>query len=388
MNSTFRNSSLGFVLYIFIIAIMIVSTAFVVWFMFVGYRVGTYASGTRLGSVYIGGLAEEEVIPLMDERINYWYNDDTIVFQLTYQNYKYSFDRDLILFDLQLSTYEIKNGDYNTLVAYYQGQDIERIKEEILSLPFLQNVKDNLDLDGLIRKILEDASMMKSFSSQDVEDYLIDTESSVQIIFSAPFKVPEGVQIDDVISTLNARYPDGHIPIPAKEVFDIVDVLGNDLQDDELTMIASAMLETILYTNFIINEVNYNPVIDFTTYTVDNYPYYGRNVQINRVVGNSFDFYNPNHFTYYFVVNKVDEYNGTVRLYGLPFEYDIQVTVHKTQIPYVTQETTSIDLLQEGHNGVSVEVQREIRDLYNRVISDEIVIFEFYPPIVEIIFHP
>ena len=320
MNSTISNSSLGFVLYIFIIAIMIVSTAFVVWFMFVGYRVGTYASGTRLGSVYIGGLAEEEVIPLMDERINYWYNDDTIVFQLTYQNYKYSFDRDLILFDLQLSTYEIKNGDYNTLVAYYQGQDIERIKEEILSLPFLQNVKDNLDLDGLIRKILEDASMMKSFSSQDVEDYLIDTESSVQIIFSAPFKVPEGVQIDDVISTLNARYPDGHIPIPAKEVFDIVDVLGNDLQDDELTMIASAMLETILYTNFIINEVNYNPVIDFTTYTVDNYPYYGRNVQINRVVGNSFDFYNPNHFTYYFVVNKVDEYNGTVRLYGLPFE--------------------------------------------------------------------
>ncbi len=388
MNSTFRNSTLGFVLYIFIIAIMIISTVFVVWFMFVGYRVGTYASGTRLGSVYIGGLAEEEVVPLMDERINYWYNDDTIIFQLKYQGYTYSFDRDLILFDLQLSTYDIEDGGYNRLVAYYQGQDIDRIKDEILALPFLQNVKNNFDINSLIKNILDDASMMKSFSSQNVEDYLINPEDSIKIISSSPFKVPEGVQLDDVIAALNNKYSDGKIPISAKEVFDIVDILGNELQDDELTMIASAMLETILHTNFIINEVNYNPVIDFTTYTVDNYPYFGRNVQINRVVGNSFDFYNPNHFTYYFMINKVDDYNGTVRLYGLPFEYDIQVTIHTTEIPFVTQVTNSIDLLQEGHSGVSVEVEREIRDIYDKVVSDEIVLFEFYPPIVEIVFQP
>jgi hypothetical protein len=367
---------------------MVLATAFVVWYMAAGYRIGTYESGTRLGSVYIGGLTQEEVIPLMDERITYWYNDDTVVFQMKYQGYTYEFDRDLLLFDLQESTQKINQGEDNTLFVYFQSEDLDNIRSDIENLPYMQNVIDNVDLNSLFKEVLYDASMMKSFSSKNVEDFLIDKDLSTEVVRSVDFKVPEGVLIDNVINTINANFTDGKILIPSNQLFDVIAILGDQLNDQELTMLSTAMLGTILETNFIINEVHYNPVIDFTTYTIDNYPYYGRNTEINRIVDNSFNFYNPNVFEYYFTIEKTDDYHGKVLLNGLPFEYDINVQVNKTEIPYIVQKTNKVDLLQEGYNGVIVEVNRVITDVYGNEVSDKNIVFEFYPPVAQIIFEP
>lgn len=388
MNSQFRNSNFGFILYTAIVTIMVLATSFVIWYMTIGYRVGTFGPETRLGSVYIGGLTEEDIIPLMDERIDYWLNDDTIVFRLQYQEYEYIFDRDLLLFDLELSTYSLKDGQTNTLVAYFQTDDVQRIRNEILALPYLDNIKDNININGLITDILTDASLMKSYSSKNVEDYIIDIELEIIELGSSHFSVPEGVQIDSVIAKINEKFADGKIIIPSKELFDISTLLSTELKDQELRMLSSAMLETILNTNFIINEVHYDPTIDFSVHSIDTYPYFGRNTVINRVVDESFSFYNPNVFTYYFTIEKIDEFNGELKLYGVPFEYTIEVNIQKTQIPFIIQATDDVELLQIGYNGVVVEVQRIITDIYGNEIKDDIIIFEFYPPIPEIIYEP
>lgn len=148
------------------------------------------------------------------------------------------------------------------------------------------------------------------------------------------------------------------------------------------------MLENVLYTNFIINEVHYEPSIDFSMYTISNYPYFGRNSAINRIVDHGFNFYNPNVYSYYFTVEKIDNFNGRVNLYGVPFEYEIEVSVITQEIPYITQTTDNVDLLQIGYNGVVVEVERVIIDVEGDQLSESVILFEFYPPITQIIFEP
>ncbi len=388
MNSQFTNSNFGRILYVAIISLIVAATIFVVWYMTTGYKLGTYASDTMLGSVYIGGLSEEEVTPKLEDRVNYWYSDETIVFELSYQGYSYEFDRNLFLFDVEASIYGIQDGLINEFVVYYQGSDREGVEDDILSLEFLEDVADNIEIQQLINDIILDASLMKSFSSKNVEDYLTSPEDTIAELGSASFTIPEGVEIDNIISDVNTVFADGKILIPANDLFDIVSILGNNMESPEMTVLASAMLSLSLDTNFVINEVHYEPSIDFTRYTIENFPFYARNTHINEVVGESFSFYNPNVSAYYFMIEKIDEFNGELKLYGIPFEYEIEVTIERTEIEYITQSTNDISLLQNGYNGVIVEVERVITDIFGNVVSTEVILFEFYPPKKEIINQP
>jgi|LGOV01.1.fsa_nt_gb hypothetical protein len=388
MNSQFKNSNLGFILYASIIGLIVAATIFVIWYMTTGYRIGTYEPDTRLGSVYIGGLTEDEVIPRLDQKIAYWYNDDTIVFELKYQDYSYEFNRDLIYFDSDASTYNIQQGEINEIVVYYQGSDREVVVQEITDLQFLENVIENIDLTLLVNDILYDVSLMKSFSSKNVEDYLIDMELSVEELGTSSFRIPEGVEIDDLIEVVDDIYADGKVIISSKELFDIIEIFGNDLNDAEMTVLASAMLELVLETSFLVNEVHYEPNIDFAQYTVETFPYFARNTVINRVVNESFSFYNPNESDYYFTIEKIDEFSGIMVLHGLPFVNNISITITKTEVAYITQSTNDIALLQSGFNGVIIEVVRVVTDIDGVVIYNKVILFEFYPPIKEIIFEP
>ena len=102
MNSQFKNSNLGFYLYAVIIVIIAVASIFVFWYMVKGYKLGTYDENTILGSVYLGGIKEDEVETKLLDRINRWNEDETIVFEVTYQGYSYEFDRELFYFDWNL----------------------------------------------------------------------------------------------------------------------------------------------------------------------------------------------------------------------------------------------------------------------------------------------
>ena len=365
---------------------IVAATIFVIWYMTAGYKLGTYAPDTRLGSVYIAGLTEEEVTPRLYEKIDYWYNDETILFELEYQGYKYEFDRNLFYFDIDESLHLINDGQINTISIYYQGTDRESVVSAISSLEFLNGVIDNVDLEALINDILVDASLMKSFSIKNIEDYLIAPEISVEELSTTNLIVPEGVELDEVVASVLEKYPDGKIIVEKESLFDILEIFGDNMNDAEMTVLASGMLSLILETNFIVNEVHYKPTIEFEQYTLENYPYYARNTHIAEVINESFSFYNPNASEYYFMLN--DE-TGAMSLSGLPFEYDIVVEVNKTDLPYFTEGTLNVDYLQPGHEGVIVEVTRVIYDLEGNIVSPEkIILFEFYPPVKEIVFDP
>ena len=165
MNSQFRNSNFGSVLYIGIIIIIALGLVIISWYMFAGYKIGTYSEDTILGSVYIGGLREEEIDERVYDREDRWKEDETIVFELTYQGYSYEFDRDLFFFNLPLSMTILKDGETNKLIAQYQDTETSNdrvdVIEEIQELDFLAHVEGNIDYETLVTDILNDAGLMK-----------------------------------------------------------------------------------------------------------------------------------------------------------------------------------------------------------------------------------
>ena len=391
MNSQFKNSSLGFYLYAFLIVIIVAAVAFVFWFMITGYKLGTYEENTLLGSVYVGGLKEEEVEPIMFTRIDRWLGDETILFEAKYQGYSYAFNRELFDFNITQSTQNIVNGKTNQLEVYFGGSKKQDIIRELKSLVFIQGIKENIDYDSLVDDVLRDASLMKSYSVKNFEDYLIDETLSYEIIGSEIIYIPNSVNIDSLIAEVELVYEDGKILIPSKFHYDIIDELGGLLDDKELGVLSSAFLKLILDTNFSINEVHYeNRITSNGNYTIDDFPYFGFNSIIFERENESFSFYNPNEGYFYFELVKVEgsETQLQVNLIGLPFVNQITADVVKTEIDHITKITTDENDTKSGVNGVVVEVVRIITSIEDYVIYNQVIVFEFYPPEVEIILEP
>ena len=134
MNSQFKNSNLGFYLYAVIIVIIAIASIFVFWYMVKGYKLGTYDENTILGSVYLGGIKENEVETKLIGRIERWLDDDSIVFEATYQGYNYEFDRELFYFDLEHSLFYLNQGVTNKMTVKYQSNDRLEIYDESINL--------------------------------------------------------------------------------------------------------------------------------------------------------------------------------------------------------------------------------------------------------------
>ena len=388
MNSQFKNSNLGFYLYALIIIIIAFASIFVVWYMVKGYSRGTYEEDTILGSVYIGGLKEDEVEPIIAERIAIWLNDESIVFELTYQGYSYEFNRELFYFDQETSIFYLENGKTNELFAMYQGDERTDIINDITNLDFLAGISQRFDYETLINDILKDAGFMKSYSSKKLEDYLFDEVASIFDINSVELHLYNGIDVDELILGINESFPNGLIIAESKELFDIVDKLSDSLVDNEMSILSTGMLQLILETNFAISEVNYIAEIDYINYDMNTFPYFGHNASVNQVIGNSFSFYNPNDSNYYFRVDKVDEENITITLVGLLFVDDVEIQINKTILQYVTQYDTNDELWQPGFDGAIIEVTRTITDINGNVRYENVVLFEYYPPITEIVLEP
>ena len=81
------------------------------------------------------------------------------------------------------------------------------------------------------------------------------------------------------------------------------------------------------------------------------------------------------------MINEVD---NTMTLVGLPFEYEITVTITPVILPYAFEENLNPESHTEGHDGAIVQIEREISKLWNyptkQIVGEKIIISEFYPP--------
>lgn len=388
LNTHFRNSTFGFAIYAGIIVIVVLSTVFIFWYMLSGYKAGLYEEDTMLGNVYLGGLSEDQVIPKMVDRTNEWIGDETIEFRINYQGYTYEIDREVFLFDFDTSLFYLDEGTTNPLIVTFQGSTRNELLAEIQSLPYLEEVNGLIDYDRLIADILQDVSQMKTFSQKNLENYLPEDQMPNSVITSEIVDLPATIDADSIVDKLIELNEEASITVESKTLLDLLETLSETFSDRELQFIAKGMLGASLETNFAINEVHYLPFVDTSMYTFNSFPFYGKNAYINRVTEQSFSLFNPNETNYTFLFSAKSGNDLQVDLIGLPFAYEIEVTYKETILPYSVQSTNNVGLVQSGLNGKVVEVVRVITDVYGDIVYDKEIIFEFYPPVKEVIYSP
>jgi hypothetical protein len=353
-----------------------------------GYRLGTFSENTVIGSVYLGGLQEDELEGKVNQKIDIWLDDPTIVFELTYQGYSYEFDRNLIFFDLDESKANLVQGTTNELVAEYQDtrNDYQNVIDEINDLKFLEGIISNVDVEAIVNDILLDAGLMKTFSSKQVEQYLLVPEDSYTTLGSVTIEIPDGINEEDLIAGIELVYESNEIILESHVLFDIVNELGGTLNDIELTLLSEAMLQLSHESNFTIHEVHYLPRYNTGNYTFETF-HFGSNAYVNRVIDYSFSMYNPNNADYKFIV-EVDPENSenlVISLYGLEFVDTIEVFLNIEEVDFITQYTDQTQLVQDGELGAVVTVRRRITNLDEEILFDQDIIFEYYPPESEIL---
>ena len=384
MSTQFKNSNLAYYLYTSVIIIVGLATIVIFWFMFNGYRAGNYSENTLLGSVYLGGIDKEEVKDKVEARVNSWLGDDSIVFEATYQGYVYEFDRELLDFDITESVGEIKDGITNDLIVTYSLENRNIIKSELSNQIFLLDINTQFDLDAVVDKIIFDASYMKSFSSVELEDHLLDFDASKVLIHETTVSTPPLFDVNSLLLNINNNLEDSKIIVDSKSLFSVLDELSSIFDDEEMSIISSGILENIKYSNFVIHERSYNSEIDFNIYNISNFPLFGKQVRIDNDLDVDFSFYNPNDSAYEFTFSLVSANELKVTMKGLGFVDQIFVTQEDTDLNFITQETDDPNFEQDGQLGKIVEVNRRIINLYGETVLDGIIIFEFYPPIKQI----
>jgi hypothetical protein len=384
VNTNFKNSTFGFVLYTSVIVIVVLATVFIFWYMLRGYKTGLYEEDTMLGNVYLGGVSEDDVIPKMVDRTNDWIGDETIVYTINYQGYEYEIDREMFSFDFETSLFFLEEGVSNPLIVNFQGSTRTELLEDLRSTEFLLDVQGYIDFDLMLEHILDDVAAMKTFSQKNVEDYL--TDDYIEVVSSYAISLPATVDANSIVDRLIDLHENPEMRVESKTLLSLLENYSEVFSDRELSFMGKAMLGATHNTNLIVDKVYYNPIIDPSLYLYDSFPYYGVNANIDRFTDRDFQVFNPNNsaYTYVFEVGTGNEL--IVEVVGLPYVNEITTQVEITELPYPVINVLDIELIQNGVNGRFVEVVRTIEDVYGEEISHEVMFFEFYPPIEEQVF--
>jgi len=366
MFSRLLNSNIGYLVYtIFVLAIGAGSLVFF-YFMVTGFNIGVYSENTLVGSVYVGGLTESEAEEKVRDSVNRWLDDEDITFEAGYQGYYYTFDRDLITFDIGASMDDARDGRANDLYVSYSPTALDTIDMEITQMDFMEGRRDLFDLDALIDDVLEDASMLTEWSRHEFSDYFVNEEEVITTLQDVTMPVVHSVNAEDLIEKIEGDFENGRVTLSPGESFSVLDNFGPHYTSSELDMVGSIMQDLLVPTCIQIQERHYNPQIDFTRYSIDNYPYFGRNVRVNRRVDYDFVVENDCSMNYEVRFSAQDENTLRAQFIGAPYLDDVVVTKEQIPVP---------------EDGMIVIVTREIYNIYGEKIDDFVVVFEYYPPV-------
>jgi hypothetical protein len=384
----FKNSNLGYYLYAAIVVIIGAASLFVFWYMITGFNIGKYEENTIIGSVYIGGLTEEEAEEKLRTKIEDWLESDRVLFEASYQGYTYEFDRELFFFDIDRSLDNIQDGSINTLYVSYSETALAELLQEFDNEPWMDGMQDQFDLEALIDDVLLDAAGMKTFSSNQLNDYIVDEEDFIEVLYIGNLEVPDRIQGQDIdanelITKLNEQFPDG-LKVAGKSYISLLETFDATFTRAELSFIGSLILEVIPHTPFNVHEREYFIDQSPELYDIETYQFFGKNVLIQRTYGIDFSFENNTHCDFYINFERAGNFfNVTVT--GARMLNTIEVERDIIHFDHNTRTTTNPAAVRAGTDGVVVMVNRTIRDIFDDVNSEDLVIYEYYPPIDEII---
>ena len=339
--------------------------------------------GTTLGGLNISGKTKPEIKKMLEEEIVAWKQGTTI--NLTYKEIENPAKDVDIQFQVEETLANVKSGQKN-LVSVIIDQDtlLEAVYDTSISLS-----SEAVNTEQLANDISASATMLTAGSYRfHLENYLDGVTAQDDVIAKAVIKTGKySSEIKEIISLIQP------VEIKGRTQFSLLNKL-KDLQEDKtystgaLSRIATGIYETILPTNFAIIERSVSTKLP-------SYANLGMEAKVNVKKNTDLVFSNINENSYFLEFTQSGK-NLNVVLKGKTFlnKYNVKKSAEKryqpkTIIQFDAQLTLGErNVTEEGKEGISIKITREISDEKGNLIKSEEISEDFYAPIHRIEVHP
>lgn len=332
---------------------MTFSTLFLVSFITgVSYSLDTFyftdmKKGTVVSGISVSELPKEIAKEKIEAEIDNWKETTTVSF--LYKNKEITISTsEFYFFDVDETLRDAKNNQTTSLQVFLNEDTVERTLLEFLSEEKFAQLDYELLLEDLKKygRSLRNENLMVN-----VHHYLNEDEQVV-----AEVEIEDLLVNNHLIKAVHIF--DGFI-IAAKQEMSVVDHLRKNridtINDQVYSIVATAIYELSLQTNFKINERHISKVLPV-------YSQLGLEAKIDRA--SDLKIYNPNT-TAYRLDFELSETSLRATISGIPFDHTYRIELSDPEITAyertVKQDLSinGIQVEQKGHPGQEVSVYRE-----------------------------
>ncbi len=340
----------------------------------------SFDEGTIIGTVNIAGRTKAEARTIVHQQWTNWQNETTI--QVHYKEKTEVFDNTLFTYMEKETFNGVKEGQMNEPIIHLQS-----LETFLLFLsPTLTN--DVVNIEKLKNDFLLKA---KSFETGTVDiqlaDYLLDPTKEQnnrvgEIALSTKLSADEK-------NLINNQF--GEIKLTAMSQFSMiqhVEEIGmQQLSPELLSVLATGIYQLILPTNFSINEREISEELP-------NYAQLGFEAKVNLAKNKDLVFLNGNESSYKIII-KAKEDQVVFSLLGPSFLQQYKVITKgqqnfkpKTIVQFNPELSSTQKIVeQEGKDGESTTVVREIYSENGELVNTETISEDYYPPVHRVEVH-
>lgn len=367
------------------IAIM-VTTAFIFSFSHFGAKAyenlflssNGYEDGTSIAGVDISGMSFDEALQAIGDAQGEWLKSTTI--SLKYKEKTVGFDTSLFVFRFQDSLQSVSTGTKNGLTVSLNQDELRSI---------LNSISSDLVQEGAFYltkwndSLLAIASQLEHGNHEiDLQNFVVNNMEEEVILSDTTLDVKED---KDNVANWVQHFP--LIEVGKEQTFSMLDILGEQegiYADTTLSMVATALHQAVLSTNFTIAE-------RFTSNELPAFATLGYEARINQSKKMDYRFYNPND-TAYKIQFKMVEDKLYVSITGVPFiyQYNVELSDKESFKPKTVLQFDALlgfneyKLISNGADGLLIKVYRNALDTEGATVKKELISEDFYPPVYRV----
>jgi hypothetical protein len=330
------------------------------------------ANASLIAGMEISNESKDNIKNKLNKEIQVWKENQNV--KAAYLEVEEPIPSDIFQFDVNASVDKAVNGEDSPLILHI---DDERFLEVV---SFLGMDRDLIQIDKLKEAVMAEASMLEAdVQIFDLEDFMKSPDAVKVLAENEIAGVGATKGLDAFLSSFK------EIVIEPLSTFSLLKVVEDQkitsMTNEELSVISTGLYETLLYSDLQVIQRHQGS-------SLPEYAELGFEARVDQGLQQDFVFINPTN-----QANKIRiDLNGDTLVFVLegprqPYEVEISLQnkqtveprVIKQYSPYVNQGQTNVRA--EGKDGVQTEVWRKMVDSGGKVLKEELISSDYYPPV-------
>lgn len=336
-----------------------------------------FQANTALAHIELGGLTTDEALAKITDEIEIW--KETTTFTLVYRDTTVEIAGSEFEFDVPGSLQQVKEGADNSLIATLAAENLD---DKINRFAW------ELDRHELLARLTEGASQLAAGGSIELAPYVM-SENAAANATVAKGTVPIGAEYQSHITNFLDSL--GEITIKAKETFSLLEAVKasaiSSRQETALHMLATAIYEAVLPTNFEIRE-------RYISRSLPDFAEIGKEAFVSSKDMIDLRIYNPNETSYTLqLLLDRNELHALLRGKDFLHKYEIEIKDYDTFSPKTIVQYSAIvkagtyKVKDSGKDGLIAKVYRNRYELSGKLNEATLLSEDFYAPLPRIEVH-